>query len=371
MGNIGFFIDETSKLLKPKGLDTLILYVTSRCNAKCNFCFYGDELNRIPELDLSDIIKIAENLKSLKGLLIGGGEPFLRTDLFEIISGFVKNCNIQVVQIPTNGYFTDRVVSFVENVKSSFPHLNLSIQISLDAIGAKHDEVRELKNCFKKAEETIAALKALKDQDTRLRFLVVSVLTPETITTCRELAGYVREKIDPDYHWFEPVRDMPNMQENLDLTDDTIKFLQDNLHYYLTKTKGTSSSVYASWLLNNLITEFSLSNFRIAYDNFSQKKRWPVPCCASKRMAVLYPDGVLAACELRKESVNVRDYDFNISKALENDVFKKVRQDTSKHLCDCTHGCFIPTSVRYSPAELSKIFLKSTFHKSPASYGPA
>jgi len=363
MEDYGFFIDETKKFLRPKGLDTLILYVTSRCNAKCNFCFYGDELNRIPEMSLEEIVKISEKLKSLKGLLIGGGEPFLREDLFNIVSAFANNCDIKIVQIPTNAYFTSRIVDFVENILLSFPHLHLSIQISLDAINEKHDEIRVLQDCFKTAEKTIAELKALQNRLTRLRILVVSVLTPETLPTCRDLADYVRKNIDPDYHWFEPVRDMPEMQKNLNLSDETLNFLQNNLEYYLTKPKGNSSSIYASRMFNKAITEFTLNNFHIAYENFTHKNQWPVTCCASKKMAVLYPDGVLTACELRKENVNLKDYDFDINKALEHETFQKVRQDTLQHRCDCTHGCFIPTSVRYSPSELFKVLFRSAFRK--------
>ena len=357
MGNVNFFIKESTKLFKPSGLDTLILYVTSRCNAKCNFCFYGDELNRIPELNLQQITKISKNLTSLNGLLIGGGEPFLRTDLFDIIQAFSKNCNIDVVQIPTNGFFTERIVAFVKRITTELPQLNLSIQVSLDAVGEKHDAVRELKGCFKQAEQTVKALKALRNHDTRLRVLVVSVLTPETIKDCRELVYYIRENIDPDYHWFEPVRAMPTMIADLKLPDETMQFLQDNLKYYLTKIKGASSSLYASSFFNNLITKYSLNNFNIAYDNFRHKKSWPVTCCAGRKMAVLYPDGVLAACELRSENVNIKDYDFNINKALGDEKFEKVRNDTQRHACDCTHGCFIPTSVRYAPGELLKLLL--------------
>lgn len=363
MENLKFFVNESTKLLKSDGLDTLILYVTSRCNAKCNFCFYGDELNHVSELGLPQIVAISEKLKSLNGLLIGGGEPFLRTDLFDIIAAFEKNCGIGVVQIPTNGFFTDRVVAFVSKVTTAFPELNLAIQVSLDAIGEKHDAVRELKGCFERAQNTIKALKAQRKGNMRLRVLVVSVLTPQTIPHCRELAEYIREKLDPDYHWFEPVRDMPAMQKDLNLTPETVAFLYHNLEYYLKKVPGSSSSVYASRFFNKLIMRYALNNFSIAYDNFIHKKKWPMRCIAGRKMAVLYPDGMLAACELRQERVHVKDFDFDVNRAIKDEVFGKVREDTLRHACDCTHGCFIPTSVRYSPWELFSLARRFIFTK--------
>ncbi|MFA5089132.1 MAG: radical SAM protein [Candidatus Omnitrophota bacterium] len=360
MQAITLFVQESGKLFRPKRLDTLILYVTSRCNAKCGFCFYGKELNSVSEMSLETIAQISRKLKSLRGLLIGGGEPFLRADLFEIISVFVKDCGIRQVQIPTNGFFTQRIVSFVDKVTKTFPGLDLSIQVSLDAVGEEHDAKRELKGCFRQAEETIAQLKALRDESRRFRVLVVSVLTPETVGGCRDLADYVRTNIQPDYHWFELVRAMPFMQERLKLSDETISFLEGNLKYYLKNIPGSSSSIYASRLFNRLLTEFSLGNFQAACQNFVHKKRWPAPCCAGERMAVLYPDGILAACELRGEQVPSGDYDYDIHRALrEYAPFQMVRKDTRNHACDCTHGCFIPTSRRYSPAELFKTFWKA------------
>ena len=78
-------------------------------------------------------------------------------------------------------------------------------------------------------------------------------------------------------------------------------------------------------------------------------------------MAVLYPDGILAACELRDEKINIRDYHFDINAALKSDIFDPVHKDIQAHACDCTHGCFIPTSVRYSPTELLRLLWKSSF----------
>ncbi|HQO59067.1 MAG TPA: radical SAM protein [Candidatus Omnitrophota bacterium] len=359
MKEIAFFSHEFKKLFGRPRIDSLILYVTSRCNARCSFCFYKENLNAGNDLDLAQITRISKNIPALKGLLIGGGEPFLREDMAEIISAFVSHCRVEVVQIPTNGFLTDRIVSQVREITRKHPHLNLSIQFSLDALGAQHDAMRGLNHCFQKAEETIAALKNFRNKDMRLRILVVSVLTPETLPICRDIVEYVKKNIAPDYHWFEPVRDMPDDQKQLHLSQDDTALLRDNLAYYIKKSKGAASSIYNSALFNRMITAFSLNNFDIAYNNLLHNTPWPVHCCAGTRMAVLYPDGRLAACELRKETLNIKDFHYNIPEALQHGRFKNVRADIARHACDCTHGCFIPTSVRYSPAELLKILGRS------------
>lgn len=354
-----FWLDECCKLLQGPGLDSLVLYVTSRCNAGCEFCCYHNNLNQGPELDLDEIESVALKLGSLRGLLIAGGEPFLRPDLDKIVLAFVRHCRTRVVQIPTNGYFPDRAVECVKKIMAAAPELNLSIQVSLDAPGEKHDTLRRLKDGFCRAEETIRKLGELKRRDNALRLLVVSVLSPQTLPSARDLAIYVRDNIRPDYHWFEPVRGGPpadNLRCALD--NGTRTFLRNNLKHYLYGIQGQSTSIYASQAMNKIITAFSLNNFDIAYNNLLSGHKWPIRCRAGERIAVLYPNAELALCELLPQRVNLRDLAWNIPRALASKQFTPSRRSIRQHKCDCTHGCFIPPSVRYSAPELGRILFK-------------
>ena len=65
----------------------LIFFITARCNARCSFCFYWEEIENASkrrELRLEEIDQITAKLKHLLYLSIGGGEPFLRADLAEV-----------------------------------------------------------------------------------------------------------------------------------------------------------------------------------------------------------------------------------------------------------------------------------------------
>ena len=76
--------------------------VTTRCNSRCAYC---GQWNTIPERDhsTSTILNTISQLKSLgvKDLLLSGGEPMLRGDIFEIVK-FAVSCNLQT-RIITNG----------------------------------------------------------------------------------------------------------------------------------------------------------------------------------------------------------------------------------------------------------------------------
>ena len=59
-------------------------FVTSVCNARCAHCFYPINAGK-NELTLDEIGRFADTLPPIRLLLIGGGEPFLRRDLPEIV----------------------------------------------------------------------------------------------------------------------------------------------------------------------------------------------------------------------------------------------------------------------------------------------
>jgi molybdenum cofactor biosynthesis enzyme MoaA len=65
----------------------LVLFVTSRCNMRCDHCFYLDEINDSSrtELSVNQIETLAKELGGLHWVALSGGEPYLRKDLVEII----------------------------------------------------------------------------------------------------------------------------------------------------------------------------------------------------------------------------------------------------------------------------------------------
>lgn len=78
------------------------IMVTWRCSARCEMCDYPARASE-PELSTDEIIRLIDELADLAvaGISLSGGEPFLRSDLFEIVR-HVKKRGL-MVQIATNG----------------------------------------------------------------------------------------------------------------------------------------------------------------------------------------------------------------------------------------------------------------------------
>ena len=112
--------------------------VTYRCNFRCAFCDYwkgGVDPSR--ELAPAEIERGARNLARISSLMIsiGGGEPFLRDDLPEIIAAMAR---WHMPLVTTNGW---RVTA--ENARAAFRAGLWGASVSLDyADPGRHDRAR-------------------------------------------------------------------------------------------------------------------------------------------------------------------------------------------------------------------------------------
>lgn len=81
------------------------LHVTSRCNMECPGCY--SKTDHVQKCDLSylDLIKIIDNLANahVKALVISGGEPFLRSDMVDLIKYMKHEAKIPNICCITNG----------------------------------------------------------------------------------------------------------------------------------------------------------------------------------------------------------------------------------------------------------------------------
>ena len=86
---------------------SVTLAITSRCDLNCPCC-YQDQ--HVEDMQTKDILALIDQLSLAKvpRLLISGGEPFLRKDLFEIM-GYAKEKNMEIY-IATNGRLIDQKI---------------------------------------------------------------------------------------------------------------------------------------------------------------------------------------------------------------------------------------------------------------------
>ena len=120
----------------------LIHFVTDNCNLRCSHCFIygdfeaGDEEARYSgeALPLASIETLTKSMKGELGVIsLTGGEPFLRPDLIDIARAYALNAGARVVEVSTNGWYTDKLDAFVTSFLET-TEAELYISISFDGM---------------------------------------------------------------------------------------------------------------------------------------------------------------------------------------------------------------------------------------------
>jgi MoaA/NifB/PqqE/SkfB family radical SAM enzyme len=128
---------------------------TYRCNARCHMCnIWQFPTDKTEELTPDIVAKLPDGLGRVN---ITGGEPMLREDIEEFIKVLYNKCRL--VEISTNGFYTDRLVRIAQR----FPRVMM--RISLEGLPALNDRLRGTKNGFDHALRTMLELKKTKIKD--------------------------------------------------------------------------------------------------------------------------------------------------------------------------------------------------------------
>jgi MoaA/NifB/PqqE/SkfB family radical SAM enzyme len=330
-------------------LELAILYVTMRCNAKCDHCFCWEDLNvGIPEFTLEQFAKLADSMPRVRMLLMTGGEPTLRRDLDEIFRIFASRDKADVIQINTNGLKPDKIMAFVEQMKAEFPGTGLDLQISLDGLPDTHDAIRGVPGNFAKALETARRVHELKRTVPMLSANLLTVITEKNYRELVELNELLQREVAPDViHGFELVRDVattawgipPEIAEKgvgpkamkLPPVED---FPAIEADLKLIHSRGPFRA--------NAFHIHNLAQLRMVATQREQYK-----CVtAGQAVAVLYSNGDVAHCEFTLPFANLREFDHDFDALWHSDAANERRRQIRS--CYCIHGCFHGKAVEYS-----------------------
>ncbi len=137
------------------------LGLTYNCNSRCKTCRVY-EREKVEELSVKEWREVFKSIgKSPYWVTFTGGEPFLYHDFLEVYYDLCEICQPSMVNVPTNGLLTERIVDWVWQLCKLEPRIKVTVNVSIDHIGKEHDIIRGVPGAFDKAVTTVKALKAL------------------------------------------------------------------------------------------------------------------------------------------------------------------------------------------------------------------
>lgn len=135
--------------------------LTYRCNMNCDFCYLtsqkeasGEFKPAQKELTYDELVDIIGHLPRFTLITFTGGEPFLRTDMLDILRFATKRHKCTVI---TNGTLLN------ENIIKEIVDLKLPLMgISIDGIGNIHDDIRKSPGAFQRIIKNIQIIQDYK-----------------------------------------------------------------------------------------------------------------------------------------------------------------------------------------------------------------
>lgn len=324
----------------------LTVSLTYRCNSRCKTCNVYDK--KAEEFSLDEFNKTFKSIgRTPYWITFSGGEPFLRKDIVEICKNAYENCRPRIINIPTNGMLVDRIEAGVKEILNSCPSSKVIINVSIDGIGNKHDEIRGAKDSFEKAIETFKKLRALNHPNLILG--IHTVISKYNVEEVPEIFKRL-EELKPDSYITEIAEERvelgtvgTNITPTLEDYAKTIDFIVKEM---------------LSWNLKGIpkITRAFRTEYYQIVKRILKDKREVIPCYAAIASCQIAPDGEVWPCCIKAESMgNLREVGYNFKRVWFSNKAKKLRNDIRRTKCSCPLANASYTNMLFSLKTLVRI----------------
>lgn len=332
-----------------------IFFITSKCNLRCQHCFYLENLNQQPknELSLKEIEKISQSMGKLLWLSLTGGEPFLREDIVQIAEIFYRNNKFNLSTICTNGVLQDSIILSVSEICKKCKDAHLIVYVSLDGLEETHDQIRGAPGVFKKAVETIIELKKLKKDFKNMNVATITTCNAKNQKEMKSLALFLKDKIKPDSIAINLIRGKPRSSNLGEIN------LKNYFDFIEIQKEGWTTGDFSYFnLFGKILLKRKELLQKTIISNIFNENSYLIPCRAGNISCIMNEIGDLYPCEILDKKIgNIRDVGYNFKKLWYSDRAEEIRRFIKDTNCYCTYECAITTNILFNISQLIKMFI--------------
>jgi len=311
----------------------MIVHVTTACNFRCEHCFVDFESEK-RDLKLADFQKLGAQSPPLMWLDIGGGEPFLRKDLADIVLGF----DSQIVHIPTNGSLIPQMIEQVKKIQAA-SNREIIIGLSLDGLEKQHNLIRKENDSWQQVWDAYQALRDLGGVSIK----VCTVINNKNIDDILPLMEEVQKR-GVDFHsvillrgqTLDPSITLPPLEKLHEIGPKMFEILS---------RYDYGRSALSAHLLRNFHRYLWNTSLKTL-----ERETQVIPCLSGQTQLVVWGDGKVSACELLPAVGDLRQQD--LPGIIASSAWQQQVQSIRNKECHCTHNCAMLDSIFYNPANL-------------------
>ena len=320
----------------------ITLMVTDRCDCRCAGCLIWKK-PKGREPTPAEIGRVLAAAPGLRWVNLTGGEPFLRTDMFEIVRA-VRDAlpQLAVLDFPTTAQRTEQILRDVERMTAlGIP--KLVVTCSLEGPPELHAELRGRPDAFENLMATYGALRALAGVDVYLGM----TLSDRNAHLVDETLAAVQSRV-PEASWhdlhFNVYTESGHYYENLDGPLHVPPALDDVVARALEARSGSwqptdvIESAYLRWLPTYLRTG-----------------RSPLPCKALRASVFVNAQGDVHPCTVYGRKLG-NIHETPLYEILEGAEAGAAREVIQRDACPgCWSPCEAnPTIVAGAPGSLTR-----------------
>src|SRR6266498_2529313 len=317
----------TGRVLKlPVNITVSVSY---RCNSRCKTC----NVWLLPNDDLTfdEWDRVFQSLGNAPyWFTFSGGEPTLRKDLPDMVESAYHHCRPGIINIPTNGIQDKIIPGRIERVLQVAPKSEVIINLSIDGVGEKHNEIRGVRNNWSRAMSTYRRLKDLQRDYSNLTLGIHTVISSYNVDSFPDLCELVQRELKPDSFITEIA------EERVEL--DTVGFGITPTAEMYTVAIDTLLDTLRDARLTGVaaVTQAFRREYYEIVKRTLREHRQIIPCMAGVASAQIAPNGDVWTCCVRAESMgNLREYEYDFGAVWRTGKAQELRRSIKARECYC------------------------------------
>jgi MoaA/NifB/PqqE/SkfB family radical SAM enzyme len=321
--------------------------VTNYCNVRCKTCaiwniYEKDPTRAADEMSLTDYYKLFDELQGISYIEFSGGEPFMRQDVVDMVSGAASRIkSLSTCSLTTNGLLTNVILDGVLSLLNSLPSgIRLVVGVSLDGTPDIHYSQRRVETSFERALETFLGLRELSIKYPQLEPHISYTISTYNAGELPKFRDYLK-------------------QQNIDFNDVTITYQHAGFLYRTAKAsiknvKDVLDDV--NYAIKNRRIKFGGGLFSLIKSHFysyylkklrgyiANPDKMVLPCAALTLSAYVDPYGDVYPCVIWDENIgNLRENSF--TEIYQSPVAEQVRKKIAEEKCP---NCWTPCEAQPS-----------------------
>lgn len=329
-------------IAKPPLPINLTLSVTNKCQSRCKTCsiwrlYKSHPARAKDELSLEELERIFSSMGEVYFFNVSGGEPFLRSDLPQIIAAACRHLRPAVIHVPTNalapGLIEEKVQEILEIIRLGGRPPAFTIKPSLDGVGQVHDQIRGVDGNFDKLLDTLARLKRLKEKYPNLEIGVGTIISKYNLSHVRSTAAYAAN-LGLDSYISEIAEERTELFNiGNEITPSPEEYAQAIDDFNIGLKNGR--------IVGGEISHMTLAVRQVYYRyaiRILREKRQVLPCYAGIANVHISPYGdVWPCCVLgyAKSMGNLREFDYDFMSIWHSSRAQSVREYITRGNCYC------------------------------------